>query len=123
MTAGRYDFELEQGASWTLTVQWLQPGTVNIDGTDNHDGPPVDLTGWAAAMQIREYKAATAPLVSATCAVNGSLGKVTASLTREQTAAMPARTPLVYDLVVTLGDQQARLIEGDILFDRWVTHV
>lgn len=112
MPAGPYDFELDQGASWSTVVAYQDAG-----------GSPINLTGWAAAMQIKAFKSATAPLVSATCVVNGVAGTVTLSLTRTQTAALPAKTPLYYDVLITNGTQGIRLIEGQITLDQAVTDV
>lgn len=41
MSAGLWDFVIEQGATFTRTIQW-----------EDEDGP-VDPTGWTVAMQIR----------------------------------------------------------------------
>lgn len=44
MSAGTYNITIEQGATFTLRIQWLDP---------NDD--PIDLTGYSARMQIRPY--------------------------------------------------------------------
>lgn len=123
MPAGPYDFELDQGASWSMVVTYLQPGTTNPDGSMNLDGPPVDLTGWTAAMQVREFKGATDILATATCEVDGDAGTITVTLTRAQTTLLPPKTPLVYDLLIIQGTDGVRLIEGQITLDRAVTVV
>lgn len=112
MPAGPYDFELDQGASWSTVVAY-----------QDSSGNPINLTGWAAAMQIRLFKAASDPLVAATCVIDGTAGTVTLSLTRAQTAALPAKTPLFYDVLITNGTQGIRLIEGQITLDQAVTEV
>lgn len=122
MPAGPYNFELDQGASWSMVVTYLQPGTL-INGVDQLDGPPVNLTGWTAAMQVREFVGATTILATATCVIDPLAGTVTVTLTRAQTAALPAKTPLVYDLLIVQGTNGVRLIEGRITLDRAVTLV
>jgi hypothetical protein len=42
MSAGRYSFIIEQGATFTLELQYK-----------NNDGTPIDLTGYGARMHVR----------------------------------------------------------------------
>lgn len=53
MSAGKHNFLIEQGADFIQTVQFLTPPVDPINAPDT-PGPPVDITGWDARMQVRE---------------------------------------------------------------------
>ncbi len=53
MAAGKHNFLIEQGADFIQTIQFLTPPLDPINAPDT-PGPPVDITGWDARMQVRE---------------------------------------------------------------------
>ena len=53
MAAGKHNFLIEQGADFIPTVQFLT-APVDPDNAPETPGPPVDITGWDARMQVRE---------------------------------------------------------------------
>lgn len=105
MTAGRYDIEIEQGATWSRTITVEDP-----------DGTPIDLTGYSARMQVRSsYDAQTALLSLSSPSGGISIDPLTGTLaltaTAAQTAAMPAGIH-VYDLELVIGTAVDRLLAG-----------
>jgi hypothetical protein len=110
----QYDLTIQQGATFRRQFRWLA------------DGDPVDLTGFAARMQIRRSVKAVDVLVDATTA-NGLLtiaalaGEVTVELPATLTAGISAVSG-VYDLeMVDPGGFVTRLLEGDVTFSPEVT--
>ena len=53
MAAGKHNFLIEQGADFIPTIQFLTPPPDPI-GAPETPGPPVDIVGWDARMQVRE---------------------------------------------------------------------
>lgn len=53
MSAGKHNFLIEQGADFIQTIQFLTSPLDPINAPDT-PGPPVDITGWDARMQVRE---------------------------------------------------------------------
>jgi hypothetical protein len=53
MAAGKHNFLIEQGADFIQTIQFLTPPLDPKNAPDT-PGPPVDITGWDARMQVRE---------------------------------------------------------------------
>jgi len=53
MAAGKHNFLIEQGADFIQTIQFLTPPLDPINAPDT-PGPPVDITGWDARMQVRQ---------------------------------------------------------------------
>lgn len=105
MTAGRYDIEIEQGATWSRTITVEDPA-----------GTPIDLTGYSARMQVRSSYDAETPLLSISSADGGVeitplTGTLELSATAAQTAAMPAGIH-VYDLELVIGGTVDRLLSG-----------
>jgi hypothetical protein len=77
---GRYNIAVVSGTTFQLSPQWL----VN--------NLPVDLTGYAADMQVRDISNNLIVELSTTngnAVINGPLGTVTLTLTATQTAALP----------------------------------
>lgn len=122
MAAGRYSFILEQGATFTRQIQYL-------DG----NGLPVDLTNYAARMQIRSTAASTTVLVNltTTVGVDGSGIIITApSGTLDITISAASSSMLsfneaVFDLEIYSGSGASvyvkRLLEGGVKMSREVT--
>jgi hypothetical protein len=104
MSAGRYTFSIEQGATWDQTLTW------------SIDGAPVDLSGFSARMMVRASVAApTAILVLDDVAgidLGGVAGTIRLSRSAAQTSAIPAGS-FVYDLeLVSASGFVTRLLEG-----------
>jgi hypothetical protein len=117
MSAGRHDLIIEQGATFTRTVQWFQ-----ADGVT-----PVNLAGYSARMMIRPSHPSATVLVSLTSTpaaglvITDATGVVAITITDEQTAALEAGSA-VYDLELeSSGGQVTRLIEGDVTITPEVT--
>lgn len=117
MTAGIYNATIDQGATWSVTVTYEDPS-----------GTPVNLTGYTAAMQVRQqYSSETADLTLTTSnggiAITGATGVVVVTMTDEQTGALDEGY-YVYDLELTsAGGQVIRLIQGQLTVAPEVTRV
>lgn len=115
MTAATHDFTIEQGVTLSKSFIWKDSA-----------GVAVNLTGYTARMQIRREVNATTTYLSATN-TNGKLvidaanGKITLSLTDEETSAFTWPTG-VYDLEVEASDGTVtRLVQGTITISQEVT--
>jgi hypothetical protein len=91
-TAAPFDITVQQGATWSVQLQFK-----------SFTGAPVDLTDYTASAQIRPSYAADAALLAAfTCVVTDPThGIVTVTLTSAQTAALAAPASAVWDLFLT----------------------
>lgn len=91
-------------------------------------GAPLDLTGYAARMQLRESVDSPTVLVELTTA-NGFLAITSPATSGELTITIPTGTTTlldfdtaVYDLELVQPDGEAkRLLEGTVTFSREVT--
>lgn len=116
MTAGIYNFTLDQGSQYTTTIVYEDPS-----------GNPIDLTGYTAAMQLREQSASPNPAtLTLTSAPGGGIvitpltGTLDITMTTAQTGALDARF-YVYDLELTLSGVVTRIIQGQITVSAQVT--
>ena len=114
MTAGIYNFTMDQGSVWDLEITYQDP-----------NGVPINLTGFTAKMQLRkEYNSTVADLTLTTggggIVITGATGVVDISATAAQTAALDP-TYYVYDLELTSGTNISRLIQGQITVAEQVT--
>lgn len=100
---GTYNITCPQGATWDKTF------TVNVGGT------ALDLTGYTAAMQVRESVGATATLVSLTngsgITLGGTAGTIGVTISSTASAAISAGS-YSYDLELNSGSTITRLLEG-----------
>jgi hypothetical protein len=116
MTAGIYNATIDQGATWSVVVTYK-------DST----GAAINLTGYTAAMQVRQqYSSADADL-TLTSPSNGIVitpltGVVTITMTAAQTAALEEGY-YVYDVELTSGTYKDRLIQGQLTVAPEVTRV
>ncbi len=95
MTASRVDILLEQGGTFSITVD-----LVNANGT------PWDLTGYTAAAKVRALPTDAASLLALTVTIGtpASNGSLTVSASAAQTAALSTTFQLGYwELDVTSG--------------------
>jgi hypothetical protein len=111
--AEQYIFNVDQGSTFNEAVIYKQA-----------DGTPVDLTGWAARMQVRRNIADAATLLSLTdgdgLTITAVDGRIDIEITATQTAAIMAGT-CFYDLEIYSGAVVRRLIEGRMIFRAEVT--
>lgn len=96
-----------QGATWSLALTW------NDDG-----GDPINLTGYAARMQVRaSYDAAATALSLANgsgITLGGAAGAITLSVPASTTTTVNPGT-YVYDLELqSSGGEVTRLVEGTL---------
>jgi hypothetical protein len=114
--AGKLDLTIEQGVTWVREIIWKDSSRV-----------PIDVSGYSAAMQIRNPLDDTIPLLSITnigaINVGTTDGKFVITLTAVTTAALDFDTA-VYDLKVISpapANTVTRLIEGTVTLDKAVT--
>jgi hypothetical protein len=114
MTAGIYNFTIDQGSVWDLEITYQDP-----------NGVPINLTGFTAKMQLRtDYNSPTADLTLTTggggIVITGATGVVDISASAAQTGAL-APAFYVYDLELISGTNISRLIQGQITIAEQVT--
>ena len=126
MSAGKYTFIIEQGATTDFEVKWTDA-----------NGSPVDLTYYSARMQIRSnygsggtlYATLSSTLDSAGTGLNrsGSTGVVplqSGSIGIFISAASSSNftfTEAKYDLEMVSGSYVTRLLEGKVKLSKEVT--
>lgn len=100
---GTYNITAPQGATWDKTF------TVTVGGT------ALDLTGYTAAMQVRESADAGTALISLTngsgITLGGTAGTVGVVISSAVTAGV-ASGSYSYDLELNSGSTITRLLEG-----------
>jgi hypothetical protein len=114
MTAGIYNTTIDQGSVWTVVLVY----------TDSND-TPVNLTGYTAAMQLRQnYNSDVADLTLTTAnggiTIVGATGTITINATAAQTGDLDPGF-YVYDLELTSGSNISRLIQGQLTVAEQVT--
>ena len=114
MTAGIYNTTIDQGSVWTVVLVY----------TDSND-TPVNLTGYTAAMQLRQnYNSDVADLTLTTAnggiSIVGATGTITINATAVQTGLLDPGF-YVYDLELTSGSNISRLIQGQLTVAEQVT--
>lgn len=116
MAAAVYNFDIEQGATFSKVVTWYDA-----------DGALVDLTSYTAAMKAKVNEDDTTPVIissgdsqNLTITLGGALGTITLAMTAAQTAALTFRTAH-YDLELTLTGTVTRLLKGIITLDKEIT--
>jgi hypothetical protein len=100
---GTYNITCPQGATWDRTF------TVNVGGT------ALNLTGYTAAMQVRESADAGTAIISLTngsgITLGGTAGTIGVVISSAQTAGA-ASGSYSYDLELNSGGTITRLLEG-----------
>jgi hypothetical protein len=101
---GIYNVQCWQGADWDRTF------------TISQSGVPLNLTGYSAAMQVRESADADTYLLSLTngtgITLGGTAGTITVAITSAQSSAIAAGS-YSYDLeIVSNGGAVTRLLQG-----------
>ena len=115
MTAGIYNFTIDQGAQYNTTIVY-----------EDSSGNPIDLTGYSAKMELREQSSSPNPAALTLTSPSGGIvitpltGTLAITMTTAQTNALSARF-YVYDLELTVGGVVSRLIQGQITVYAQVT--
>jgi hypothetical protein len=107
-----YNITAYQGATYDLNMTWKIAGTA------------VDLTGYTAAMQVRENASSSATILSVTSGSGITLGRTAGTILVSISAStMGAAAPgfYVYDLELNSGGQVTRLIQGSFAIQAEVT--
>lgn len=110
--AAKYDLYIDQGATFNRDFIYK-----------DSDGNVQDLTDYTAQMQIRRSPGSSGdPLLDVNPTVTGAEGKVTLTLTDEQTQGLPAPFEGYYDIEIeSPGGAVTRLVQGRVLVDPNVT--
>jgi len=110
MSAGTYNFTIEQGTTFSrvLTLQ--------------ENGSAMNLTGYSVASQMRStHDSSTVVATFSGSVTNASSGQITLSLTNSQTSAIDEAI-YVYDVEITSGaGAVTRILEGNITVTPEVT--
>jgi len=115
MSAGRYNFEIEEGATFTRTITY----------TDNAD-TAIDLAESTVRMQIRDNYGATNAVISLSTPSTGitlssETGKFTVTMTATQTESLGIKQG-VYDIEVEYSNGTVeRILEGRVKISKQVT--
>jgi hypothetical protein len=114
MTAGIYNTTIDQGSVWSVVLVYTDSNNV-----------PVNLTGYTAAMQLRQnYNSDVADLTLTTAnggiTIVGATGTITINATAAQTGDLDPGF-YVYDLELTSGSNISRLIQGQLTVAEQVT--
>lgn len=113
--AGTLHITIEQGATFDPSLTWR-----------DQNGALIDLSGFAARMQVRATVEDAIVLLEATSAngklvVGGASGTITFNVPAVETAALDFETA-VYDLEVESGSGVVtRLLKGDVFLSLEVT--
>ena len=115
MTAATNNFVIDQGANWFVTFVYKDSA-----------GTAINLTGYTAALQIRDTYADSTTDLSLTSPSGGititaATGTIAVTATAAQTSAIPAGN-YVYDLEITSSTGiVTRLVQGKISLSPQVT--
>jgi Tfp pilus assembly protein FimT len=101
-----------------------QATTFNFRFTVATDGTPWNLAGYTATMTVRPFLGSSTTTLLATTAngrivFNNDAGRVTVTFSSANTNIAPNR--YVYDLVLTSGSVNTRLLEGKFIVTPGVT--
>lgn len=112
MPALLHDITIEVGAEFVFALEWRESDGVT----------PIDLSGYAARMQVRRHYTDAEALLSFTSAPGGGieLGGVTGSIVVRASAALTSTLPLddrgfvhgVYDIEMEKDGVVTRLVQG-----------
>jgi len=112
---GRYNITVYNGTTFQLSPVWKV------------DNLPVDITGYTASMQVRQFVDSTSVIVELSTSngkivINGPLGQINLTLTAAQTAALAAGSYL-YDLNITSpGGYVYKILQGSFIVNASVTN-
>ena len=104
MAAAAYNFEIEQGATFSRTFTWKDDA-----------GVAINITGYTARLQIRTAFESSSTILSLTSSsgitLGGSAGTIVVSVSATDTAALDPGS-YVYDLELVNGATVTRLLAG-----------
>lgn len=111
MAASKLDLDIEQGATFTLTVTLTHP-----------NGLPIDLTGFTGKSQIRKVHGDSLVLADFDVTITDpTKGIILMQLTNVQTLALNFVSG-VYDLILlSAGPVVSRILEGNVRLKPEVT--
>lgn len=104
MSAGIYNFTIEQGTYFKRTFTWKDA-----------QGAPINITGYTPHMQIRTPRDQLILNCDDYLAIDGAAGKVTMILSDEVTGGLDFDTAK-FDIKLD-GPQPRRLIKGQVTLD------
>jgi hypothetical protein len=108
----------------TYNITSYQGATYDLNMTYAIGGTAVNLTGYTAALQVRENSKATATILSLTngsgITLGGTAGTIDITVSANTMGSATAGT-YVYDLELTSGSQVTRLIQGSFAIEAEVT--
>ena len=113
MNPGRYNITVYKGTTFQLSPVWKV------------DNLPVDLTGYTADMQVRQFTDSSIVVEISTAngraTINAALGQIVLTLTAAQTAALTANNYL-YDLNLTSPSGYVyKILQGSFVVNNSVT--
>ena len=113
--AGQKNFEVDQNATFSFVVEYK-----------DENGNAIDLTYASAKMQIRDVKGGTKLAVTLTSpsggiVIDGSLGKLTVTLTPTQTNKIFYPKSAYDVMVIDSNGNKIKLLEGFMTLNRSVT--
>ena len=115
MSAGDYNTVIDQGADWYINFQY-----------EDSNGAPIDLTNYAAKMQLRSLPNSASAVLTLTqnngITITGATGLLEVHATATQTGNIDAGY-YYYDLEITapITNVVTRLIQGQIEVNPQVT--
>lgn len=119
MSAGRYNFSIEQGATFRRVFTWFLDEAMESER---------DLTtGWTATLQIRDADGAEVVALTSTGGDGITLGvaspgAIECAIDESDTTALArTTTPHVYDLLLDDGTTRYRLVQGAVTVSPQVT--
>jgi hypothetical protein len=115
-SASVYNFVIDQGATWELEVQIIEP-----------DDDPLNLLGFSAAMQLRsdfggEPAYLTLESPNDGIVIDNPTGTLRLTATSEQTLNLSAGLYL-YDIEIYSGHFVQRILQGTVTVNGEVTNV
>jgi hypothetical protein len=115
-SASVYNFVMDQGATWSLEVQIIEP-----------DDDPLNLAGFSAAMQLRsnfggEPAYLTLESPNDGIVIDNLTGTLRLTATSEQTLNLSAGLYL-YDIEIYSGHFVQRILQGTVTVNGEVTNV
>lgn len=115
MSHDTYQMEIQQGATFRLPLQWLA------------NNVPVDLTGCAVRMQVRERAGADAVLLELSTSNGGALitdaanGRFELVMTDEATAALTWPRGAYDVLIIHADGSVTRILQGGVTVSPGIT--
>jgi len=119
MAAGKYNFVIEQGTTFTLELQYKDSNSV-----------PVDLTGYSGRMQIRPSIGSPTSYLTLSSSIQADgtgitfptpvSGTINLSISAVSSSLLTFDQG-VYDLEIRSGSVVARLIQGGVQLSKEIT--